>query len=326
MVVPGEQSLHIRSLRRTLMLRGRAATSLLPQVLAHLDGTRTINEIAASLGQPEATLEVVAVLERAGLLQPAAQEGLEHSPAGLKALLDSLGVDVPEAIRKLQEHRISAIVGPGLATYAEACFHSFGVKPVHLITDLVMDGPHELEAAGGLYERIESAVANSDFVLVALDRWQPALMRTVNKLCVDKGVAWIGVQPENEVTSVIGPFVIPGESACFECLDRRRQANFMESAELQEALDRLVQQDPSAAVYVSRSVGPLFEPAVAMAITEVIKAAAGLEFHLSTLNRAVAFTPFAIETEAMPVLKLPRCPVCSRVAHVPSERVWMGES
>lgn len=43
MVVPGKQATHLRSLRRTLLLRGRTAATLLPEVLRNLDGIRTVD-------------------------------------------------------------------------------------------------------------------------------------------------------------------------------------------------------------------------------------------------------------------------------------------
>lgn len=38
-IIPGEHAIQVRLLRRYLILRGSAATSILPQVLLTLDGT-----------------------------------------------------------------------------------------------------------------------------------------------------------------------------------------------------------------------------------------------------------------------------------------------
>jgi hypothetical protein len=83
---------------------------------------------------------------------------------------------------------------------------------------------------------------------------------------------------------------------------------------------------PRGALYISRSLSPLFEPALALAVTELAKHAAGLDLHLQTLNQVVRFCPFLLQTEAAPVLKLPRCPSCSEAALRPAPRVWVGGS
>lgn len=325
MVVPGEQAVHIRSLRRTLLLRGRTATTLLPQVLANLDGVRTVDEVAVALGHADEVKEIAAMLERAGILQPVIDTLDSRFPGGLLALLDGLGADVPQAVEKLSQQRVGALVSDRLASYAQACFKGFGIDGLHLVSDFEISTMADWERDGEMYQRLEKLVSNWTVLFVAMDRWQPSVLRAVNQICVAAKRPWIAVRPENEVKSLIGPFVVPGQTACYACLERRRHANLMESAELQMGLDRLADKNTAATVYLTRSVGPLFEPAVAMAVTEVVKYAAGLEFYLSTLNQVVACTPFTLETEAIPVLKLPRCHVCSRVASTQAQRVWMGE-
>jgi len=324
MVVPGQQALHIRSLRRVLRLRGNASTNLLPQVLSQLDGSKSVAEVAVALGEPEQVTEVVALLERAGLLQDCAQTALQE-PAPFAALLDGLGVDPAKAMAQLAAHRFGAVVSPALAPYVQESFAAFGMTNLQMVTDADLHDSADLESDGVVAERLRALVVNSSIVFAALDHWHPAFMRLVNQVCVQAGRPWIGVQPESEVNWLIGPLVVPGETACYVCLEQRRQANRFEGAELDDALQQMVDGNPAAARYLIRSVAPLYEPAIALAVTEAVKYAAGLEFYLSTLNRVVGFTPFILETESIPVLKLPRCPVCSRVATAPASRVWMGE-
>jgi len=325
LVVPGQETLHLRSLRRVLQLRGKASITLLPQVLAHLDGSKSVDEVAAAMGNPEQVKEVVALLERAGLLQDSAEVTVQHELAPFAALLDGLGVDAQKALEQLGAHRFGALVSPRLRRYVLDCLTSFGVFNEEIVNDIDLEASGNFEPGGPIAQEIAEFVSRSSVVFVALDRWQPAFMSLVNEACVKAGRPWIGVQPESEVGFMIGPFVIPGETACFTCFERRRQANRFEGSDLDIALRQMVESQPHAAGYLDKSVAPLFEPAIALAVTEAMKYAAGLHFYMSTLNRVVGFTPFMLETESIPVLKLPRCPSCSRVASAQAERVWMGE-
>lgn len=325
MVVPGQQALHLRSLRRVLQLRGKASTSLLPQVLSQLDGSRSIEEVAAAIGSPEQVKEVIALLERAGLLQESTDDDGGSELAPFTKLLDGLGVDPRQALAQLGAHKFGVLVSPRLKGYVQASLNAFGVSAPGILVDTDLEAGGTLESGGPIALRIAELVSQATIAFVALDRWQPALMGLVNEACVKAGRAWIGVQPESEVGFMIGPLVIPGETACYTCFERRRQANRFEGAELDTDLRHMVESQPHSAGYLDKSVPPLFEPAIALAVAEAVKYATGLLFYMSTLNRVVGFTPFMLESESIPVLKLPRCPTCSRVASAQAERVWMGE-
>lgn len=316
MVVPGQAALHIRSLRRTLRLRGQHASTLLPQVLEALDGLHTVDEVAAALGPGDTVREVVSLLERAGLLEDSQVVDALDIPADFRSLLDGMGVEVGATVSKLKAAQVAVLAEPEFGSYITAALMSFGLETGQI---RVADTP------ASWVDQVDQVIQESTIVLAALPHWQPDVFLKINQACVEAGKPWLPLQAENEVSLLIGPFVVPGESACYACFERRRRANLMELAEMQLALDSLVTAQPSAGNYRTRSVRPLLEPAFAMAATEVLKYAAGLEFYLATLNKVVSFTPFVLEMESMPVLKVPRCPACSHCASTPSGRVWMGE-
>lgn len=315
MVVPGETAIHIRSLRRTLLLRGQHASTLLPQVLSALDGVRTVDEVAATLSPSDTVLQVVTLLERAGLLEESVAADAYGIPPGFRALLDGIGADVSETTIKLKRAKVGLLTNPEFAPYLSEALMAFGLSADQIT---VVDDPSSWR------DQIDQIARDSTVLLAALPGWQPNLFMDINQACVKAGTPWLPVQSENEVSLLIGPLVVPGESACYACFERRRRANLMDGAEMQTALDSIVTTQPAVGNFHLRSVRPLLEPAFAMAATEVLKYVVGLDFYLATLNRVICFTPFAMEMESLPVHKVPRCPTCSTSANEPSGRVWMG--
>lgn len=314
-VIPSETSVHIRSLRRTLRLRGEHASTLLPQVLGALDGVRTVDEVAATLSPSDSAREVVALLDRAGLLEDTEIVDVLDIPPGFRALLDGVGVDAGATAAKLKSAQVAVLTDAEFGPYIREALIAFGLDSDQIKVS---------DQQGTWQDQLDQVVGGATVVLAALPRWQPDLFLAINHACVQVGKPWLPVQAENEVSLLIGPFVVPGQSACYACFERRRRANLLDGAEVQMALDKLVSTEPNAGNYRARSVRTLLEPAFAMAAIEVLKYAAGLEFYLSTLNNVISFTPFVLEMESIPVLKVPRCPACSPSANAPSGRVWMG--
>lgn len=321
-IVPGEQAVQVRSLRRILMLRGGAAASLVPHVLLSLDGSRTIEEVAASSEEPAKVEEVIAVLERAGLVEDV-DSASTSLPEGFAGLVDSLGVELDGVAKRLQAARVGLLASPSLKPYLSSCLNTFGIATLQAVEDPLLREPDVLDVNGSFARELEEILNTTTVFLAALDRWDPPLLNLINEICVRVGRPWLPVQPQSEVSFLIGPFVVPGETACYACLEKRRQANLLESAEFDLALDDWVRKTPGAARYLSRAVPPMFEPVLSMAATEVVKYVTGLDYYMTTFNRQVSTCPFMLESEGMPVLKLPRCAVCSKAAALPTSRVWM---
>lgn len=73
----------VRGARNPQVFGGRSATSLLPRVLAALDGTRTTAELAAALSLPEpAVAAVVALLDARGLVEDGGRRPAPDGPVG----------------------------------------------------------------------------------------------------------------------------------------------------------------------------------------------------------------------------------------------------
>jgi bacteriocin biosynthesis cyclodehydratase domain-containing protein len=169
-----------------------------------------------------------------------------------------------------------------------------------------------LAGVGRVERRPWASAARDDVVVVApavdeLDR-----LGAWNDLALFLSLRWLPVRPFDGRIAAVGPIVVPHESACFECLLLRRATNLEYGRDL---------HDVDAA------------PSAASADVAVELWASALVAHLVLRwlgggDRTIAGVMFAIETRPTPavtehpVLRVPRCPACSRAQRRAGRAPW----
>ena len=144
-----------------------------------------------------------------------------------------------------------------------------------------------------------------DCLVATADFGAQALMRSWNEFCVLNNRIFLPVVLDRLV-GLVGPLVVPGETACYECLRAREDANREEFA-LRRALEQ-----PTAAV--QRQVVSGFHPSMAtilgdLAAVELHKYySLAMPYRVGTLFEVNLLSPSLTSRK---VLKVPRCPVCS---------------
>jgi bacteriocin biosynthesis cyclodehydratase domain-containing protein len=156
-------------------------------------------------------------------------------------------------------------------------------------------------------------VATSDFG----DQLQ---MRKWNEFCVRNNTQFLPVVLKNLV-GYVGPLIVPGETACFECLRARQNSHFEDPA---------VQRASEDAAFEGQSVAG-FHPSMASILGDI----AALEltkFYSGVLPSTKVGTMIEVnllisKMTCRRVLKVPRCSVCSPLksrSPVTSERQVFG--
>jgi bacteriocin biosynthesis cyclodehydratase domain-containing protein len=147
-------------------------------------------------------------------------------------------------------------------------------------------------------EELGCVIATSDF-------GGRHLMREWNEFCVVHRRHFLPVVLDRMI-GFVGPLVIPGETACYECL-RARERGAMDEPQVQRATE-------SAAFWRQRMNG--FHPSMASVLAEI----AALEVTKLyggvmpwRVGRLIEVNLLTVEMKSRKVLKLPRCPVCSPV-------------
>ena len=332
--VPYEDEIHLRLLGRLLIASGKNVRDVLMRLLGVLDGSRTVAELEAEVSGP--VQESLRVLEQAGLLRDAEPVAdlarwTERHPAVFR-FFDALMSDPYSALRALEKAKVMLFSAGNLIEPFVEKLTSFGVSQLNIASCDSAQGARagNMEARlltynSGDGERFERELAplieGQDMVLVALDAWSPPLLRSVNRISQQTGTPLLPMAQVHEGEFLIGPMVVPGETACWQCMELRMKSNWHMMDTYEAAFERYVEEHSWAARYSTGTPAAFYAAASSLAVIEAVKWIISGEVYMRTLNQVLVFRPFVPETEVSPVLKLPRCPACGNTK--PPVRVWM---
>jgi bacteriocin biosynthesis cyclodehydratase domain-containing protein len=145
--------------------------------------------------------------------------------------------------------------------------------------------------------QLDCIVATSDF-----GAGEP--FRSWNRFCMQHKCLFFPVVLQNMVGQV-GPMVIPGETACYQCLEDRRNSN-AESATLMQAVE-----DKAFEGQLVNGFHPSMASIVGdLAAIELTKFCCDA-LPKQTVGTLIEVNLLATRLKARKVLKVPRCPVCS---------------
>jgi molybdopterin-synthase adenylyltransferase len=156
---------------------------------------------------------------------------------------------------------------------------------------------------------ISSELKDDCIIIVCSDGGSEAILREWNVVCVKKGLRFLPILLRNMV-GFVGPLVLPGETACFECKTRREA----------QAVSWGRYDENAANIESERSLLSAFHPSMSsilahIATMELVKFlgeipvfSAGMLFDVNLLRP---------ELVSRRILKLPNCPVCSSINSVP---------
>lgn len=132
-----------------------------------------------------------------------------------------------------------------------------------------------------------------------------------NSLCIQQKIHFLPVVLRNMV-GYVGPLVIPGETACYECLLTRQRSHRM-SPEHEGLADRFA-YDGQAVVGFHPAMANILGDIAAFELTRFY----GERLPERTPNRLLEVNLLATNMKGRTVLKVPRCPACSPL-HTSSE-------
>jgi bacteriocin biosynthesis cyclodehydratase domain-containing protein len=140
-------------------------------------------------------------------------------------------------------------------------------------------------------------VATSDFG----DR---QMMKEWNRFCVDNRRLFLPVVLRN-VTGYVGPLVVPGETACFECLEARQNSHMNDHATARTVQDGAFEGQVATGFHPS--MASILGDIAAFELTKFYSGALPMR-NVGTLIEVNLFAP---QVTGRKVLKIPRCVVCS---------------
>jgi bacteriocin biosynthesis cyclodehydratase domain-containing protein len=142
-----------------------------------------------------------------------------------------------------------------------------------------------------------------DCLVGTSDFGRSPLLRDFNRVCVDQGRHFVPIVLSNMIGTV-GPLVVPGTSACYECL-LSRQASHLDVPDLRDAID-------ANSFMGQQCIG--FHPSMGSILAD-IAAVELMKFYGGVLQSSVGslieVNLLATKMTSRKVLKIPRCAVCS---------------
>lgn len=229
-----------------VLFEGRAAGSLLPVLFPLLDGTRTLEDISALIGQAArpAVEKALVLLARHGVLTEGPPlDGDTPRPfasaAEFLAATSPTGAS-PARVRRLLRRARLGIVG--------ACARAEAVARLLRLSGLARLEPLSWTEAEGSLASLDLALAvPAASELPRLEEWNRSALRA--------RVPWLQLLPFDGRYAAVGPLYVPGETCCYQCFRLRRASNL----DYEEEFWALEQQRPAhpAAPFVEQIVAGL---------------------------------------------------------------------
>lgn len=193
----------------------------------------------------------------------------------------------------------------GSARHVDRLGRTMDGPPGHeeVALDLRHPGPVDLAGHGALHDALTGLTGSGSgpgVRIVALDAWDTQRVLGANQASVDDRVPLLVAGAFEPGRLHVGPFIVPGETACYQCYLGRR---------LQNTLDRPGLEGLMAGPSLPLDAD-LLQAAAAMVRHEVRRFQAGLPC-ASTGTVLVLETP-GLRLLHDPVLRVPRCTACGR--------------
>ena len=343
----GDEVLVFASERRRLKIKGHSFREFLDNVVPLLDGEHTMEQIRSEVAEvfsPEDLDAGLQILAEQRLLEDTDQVAIDREKRlRLEPQLNffhELELD-PAATQERLSRATVSIVGLSCAGASVAlslaasgvgqirCIDSLPVAPAdpNLVPafELGEIGEPRAEAVRrkiaalnpqanvvvGLEPMdsdaaVQAAVEGSDFAVCCADNGQASVFYKLNRVCLAAGIPWSSASV-SALEGIVGPTVMPGETACYLCYRMRAVAcaeNPEDEFNLLRYLDRRKRDDSGRrenVVFGSAIVGNLLG-------LEVFKILAGLPGSVQGKILTIDFLELSAQKHV--VLKKPWCPAC----------------
>ncbi len=294
-------ALHVAAGRQVVSISGSSgALRAVAQVMEQLHATDCVEDITARTGlELDVVRDVLAALAESALTMsgsPADVDRLEPSQLATASYVASLGLGpaaVTEGAELAGRHRL-LVVGAGQLRMVEQLRASaLPAEPAELGDLQTVDPLHTV-------------------VLAASGPGAPVdVLAQVNEIALGRSLVWLPVSHFDGATIAVGPLVVPGETACWECLVTRRASTTeypVQSREVQRAV-------PGAPL-------PAFLESWWHSMAALLIARWTLGADSWVPGRLIVLDTAALSVRTSLVTPVPRCPACRAPDWLPTAAPW----
>jgi molybdopterin-synthase adenylyltransferase len=333
--VQTDDSVRLRRGCVDLRISGEHAVEIVQRVLEAATGAgATREEICQSFPAPEraTVLELLGELEKRQILSYAdAQKPTDALESPVEIFFWHFGRSTKEVSSHLTAQHIAILGVNEISRNIALALSETNIENIEIVDDPLLRNLKLFDNES----RIKPDLWKTSQPLVPLDSWTMSLpgclvatcdfggvqlMNRWNKFCLEGGCHFLPVVLQ-DLIGYVGPLVIPGETACYECLNARWNSNAEEPEPRRTTIgfeeQHFVGFHPSMAAVLG-----------AVTVFELSKFY-GLEVPFAVVGRLLEINLLTMKMEARKVLRIPRCPACSNLYKRSSTSLmngWFGFS
>jgi thiazole/oxazole-forming peptide maturase SagC family component len=307
-----------------IVISGEGALEKVLLLLTHTSGkTASIEEICNSFAVPDrpGVTQLIQELLKKGFLSPAEHSSDSLSKSQSDIFYEHYGVQQSHIIENLSQLSILLI---GINSLSQSIYTNLvkqGVNNVSLLDDPILRNKHYIDSEGKLNEEISPSLSSQIIdknsfqehlaskpprcIIACSDFGGQALLLNWNRFCIQNRIDFLPVYLQDMI-GYLGPLIIPGETACLNCV-RQRQNSHLRDLEIRNLIEINAAKGQSIAAIHPSAIGVLAHTAVFELMHYYGKMPAPRPGRLIRVNLTQGIT------ESKRVLKIPRCPVCSKL-------------
>jgi len=301
-----------------LRIRGERAAEIVAHVMsATLGATADVDEICDSFAAPDrqGVRELIDELAQRRILvgedDPAAEAGEPEGP--LEIFYWHFGQTRALVGERLNSARVAIVGVNGVSHALVSCLAASGIADVDVVDDPLLRNLRLFDCDGNLRAEgwpAAAAPTASDgwelddvgCVVATSDFGGATLMRRWNAFCLDRGCHFLPVVLQ-DLIGYVGPLVVPGETACFECMSVRWNSNL----DGDESRWELLGFDTQDVIGYHPALATALGAIAAFELTKFY----GIRLPFSVVGRLLEINLLTMQMTPHRIFKVPRCPACS---------------
>ncbi len=297
----GDDRLHLRGTDLVVPLIHPLFIETFYAIKPLLDGNHSVEQISAVGGEKilPTTIEFLLKMLRAnGILQEGggSLETIEDTPEieYLRQFFSHYTQNPDSMISALNNTRLGVI---GKGKLKDAIINNASQNQIKTIKNFSIDEHKD--------SNLEIKFKEVDFIVACSENAGYTFFESINNLCLKTGTRWIRVAIEG-TTALVGPTIIPFQTACFHCYTKRALSNSTDP----EAYKAYQNHFQTNKVPNNEGILPVFYDLVANdTILEIVRIVTGFSSPAS-ISRLTQIKPDNTLRICHDVLRLPRCPHC----------------
>jgi bacteriocin biosynthesis cyclodehydratase domain-containing protein len=312
--------------RTEFRISGEGAKSAITTLLSAFADAACVDEVVSSVPeahQPAVETLINQLVARRLLMPLSPSEPEQREPEGpLDIFYWHFDTTAAEVERQLGSRRIQVIGVNNISLRLASSLPAAYFSKVEVIDDPLLRNLSFFDESSGALsagwsgpldpmpdltpERLDAQPP--DCLVATSDFGGQHILRGWNRICVERNLVFLPIILQ-DLIGYVGPVVVPGETACYECVWLRQNSHMRDPA-VQRAAD-LEALDGQGVVGAHPSMAAVLADIATMELTKYFSGVipgrrAGAIVEVNLLRPLV---------EAHKVLKVPRCPVCGPLNH-----------